>query len=95
LPKPAAPLACLSTIPRNAAILDRTLSANIGRPVLVEAVVDPFETPTPAKVTVEQQRDLLNRCCAANPTRTRVDATQIADKVRSCLRKIEEVSIFR
>ena len=36
------------------AILDSALSSNTSGPVLIEAVVDPFEAPMPAKVTFEQ-----------------------------------------
>ena len=33
------------------AILDRAINANPSGPVLIEAVVDPFEAPMPAKAT--------------------------------------------
>jgi hypothetical protein len=41
------------------AMLDRALRANISGPVVIEAVVDLFETPTPAKATLTRQLNSL------------------------------------
>ncbi|HEY2498899.1 MAG TPA: thiamine pyrophosphate-dependent enzyme [Candidatus Angelobacter sp.] len=64
------------------AILDRALSANVRGPVLIEAVVDPFEAPMPAKVTFEQAAKFTESLVRGEPNRSKIVATQIADKVR-------------
>jgi len=64
------------------AILDQALSANIDRPVLIEAVVDPFEAPMPAKVTFEQAAKFTESLVRGEPNSKKIIATQIADKVR-------------
>jgi pyruvate dehydrogenase (quinone) len=64
------------------AILDRALSANPGGPVVIEAVVDPFEAPMPAKVTFEQAAKFTESLVRGEPNRKKIVATQIADKVR-------------
>src|SRR6478736_4473262 len=63
-------------------ILDRALSSNSGGPVLIEAVVDPFEAPMPAKVTFEQAAKFTESLVRGEPNRKKIIATQIADKVR-------------
>jgi len=63
-------------------ILDRALAANTGGPVLIEAVVDPFEAPMPAKVTLEQAAKFAESLVRGEPNRKKIAATQIADKVR-------------
>lgn len=63
-------------------ILDRALAANTGGPVLIEAVVDPFEAPMPAKVTFEQAAKFTESLVRGEPNRKKIVATQIADKVR-------------
>jgi pyruvate dehydrogenase (quinone) len=64
------------------AILDRALAANSAGPVLIEAVVDPFEAPMPAKVTLEQAAKFTESLVRGEPNRKKIVATQIADKVR-------------
>src|SRR6476661_2579369 len=64
------------------AILDRALSANTRGPVVIEAVVDPFEAPMPAKVTFEQAAKFTESLVRGEPNRKKIIATQIADKVR-------------
>jgi pyruvate dehydrogenase (quinone)/pyruvate oxidase len=64
------------------AILDRALSSNAAGPVLIEAVVDPFEAPMPAKVTFEQAAKFTESLVRGEPNRKKIVATQIADKVR-------------
>ena len=63
-------------------ILDRALSANLGGPVVIEAVVDPFEAPMPAKVTLEQATKFAESLVRGEPNRKKIIATQISDKVR-------------
>jgi pyruvate dehydrogenase (quinone) len=62
------------------AILDRALAVN--GPVVIEAVVDPFEAPMPAKVTLEQAAKFAESLMRGEPNREKIVATQIADKVR-------------
>ncbi|HZU30386.1 MAG TPA: thiamine pyrophosphate-dependent enzyme [Candidatus Angelobacter sp.] len=64
------------------AILDRALAANANGPVLVEAVVDPFEAPMPAKVTFDQATKFAESLMRGEPNRKKIIATQISDKVR-------------
>lgn len=63
-------------------VLDRALSANVGGPVVIEAVVDPFEAPMPAKVTLEQATKFAESLVRGEPNRDKIIATQISDKVR-------------
>ena len=64
------------------AILDRALAAGAAGPVVIEAVVDPFEAPMPAKVTVEQAAKFAESLIRGEPNRDKIIATQISDKVR-------------
>lgn len=64
------------------AILDRALAANVSGPVVIEAVVDPFEAPMPAKVTLEQATKFAESLVRGEPNRDKIVATQISDKVR-------------
>jgi pyruvate dehydrogenase (quinone) len=64
------------------AVLDRAIGASAGGPVLIEAVVDPFEAPMPAKVTLEQAAKLAESLVRGEPNRSKIVATQIADRVR-------------
>ena len=50
--------------------------------MLIEAVVDPFEAPMPAKVTFEQAAKFAESLVRGEPNRKKIVATQIADKVR-------------
>jgi pyruvate dehydrogenase (quinone)/pyruvate oxidase len=63
------------------AILDKAL-ANQSGPVIIEAVVDPFEAPMPAKVTFDQAAKFAESLLRGEPNREKIIATQIADKVR-------------
>jgi len=63
-------------------LLDRAINANPAGPVLIEAVVDPFEAPMPAKVTFEQAAKLAESLVRGEPNRKKIVATQIADRVR-------------
>jgi pyruvate dehydrogenase (quinone)/pyruvate oxidase len=64
------------------ALLDRALAANTAGPVVIEAVVDPFEAPMPAKVTLEQATKFAESLMRGEPNRDKIVATTIADKVR-------------
>jgi pyruvate dehydrogenase (quinone) len=63
------------------AILDKALANQTG-PILIEAVVDPFEAPMPAKVTFDQAAKFAESLMRGEPNREKIIATQIADKVR-------------
>lgn len=63
-------------------ILDRALASNTAGPILIEAVVDPFEAPMPAKVTLEQAAKFAESLARGEPNRHKIVATQISDKVR-------------
>jgi pyruvate dehydrogenase (quinone)/pyruvate oxidase len=63
-------------------ILDRALAANTAGPVVIEAVVDPFEAPMPGKVTIEQATKFAEALARGEPNRHKIVATQISDKVR-------------
>jgi len=51
-------------------------------PVLVEAVVDPFTPPMPAKITIEQAAMLAESLARGEPNRGKIALTILADKVR-------------
>jgi pyruvate dehydrogenase (quinone) len=51
-------------------------------PVIVEAVVDPFEPPLPAKITLEQAKQFATSLIRGEPNRGRIALTVVADKVR-------------
>jgi len=63
------------------AALDRAL-ANVTGPVVIEAVVDPFEAPMPAKVTFDQATKFAESLLRGEPNREKIIATQISDRVR-------------
>jgi pyruvate dehydrogenase (quinone)/pyruvate oxidase len=50
-------------------------------PVVVEASVDPFEPPLPAKVTLEQARKFAQSLVRGEPNREKIALTVLADKV--------------
>jgi pyruvate dehydrogenase (quinone) len=51
-------------------------------PVLIEAVVDPFEAPMPPKITIEQAAHFARALARGEPNRGRIALTAISDKVR-------------
>jgi pyruvate dehydrogenase (quinone)/pyruvate oxidase len=65
------------------AALDRALSTP--GPVLVEAVVDPFEPPMPPKITLEQARKFAESLARGEPNRAKIALTVLRDKVRELL----------
>jgi pyruvate dehydrogenase (quinone) len=62
------------------AILDQALATP--GPVVVEAVVDPFEPPTPPKITVKQAAKLAESLARGEPHRGEIALTVLADKVK-------------
>jgi len=65
------------------AILDQALATP--GPVVVEAVVDPFTPPMPAKITVEQATNLAKSLARGEPNRTQIAWTILSDKVRELI----------
>jgi len=51
-------------------------------PVLVEAVIDPFEPPMPPKTTLKQASRLAEALLRGEPNREKILATVLKDKVR-------------
>jgi pyruvate dehydrogenase (quinone) len=62
------------------AILDRALATP--GPVLVQAVVDPFEPPLPAKITLDQARKFATSLVRGEPNRERIALTVFGDRIR-------------
>src|ERR1051326_4642854 len=63
-------------------ILGRALASSTAGPVVIEAVVDPFEAPMPPKVTLEQATKFAESLVRGEPNRKEIVATVVADKVR-------------
>jgi pyruvate dehydrogenase (quinone)/pyruvate oxidase len=61
-------------------ILDQALATP--GPVIIEAVVDPFEPPMPAKIMPDQAMHLAEALLHGEPDRERVLMTVLSDKVR-------------
>jgi pyruvate dehydrogenase (quinone)/pyruvate oxidase len=61
-------------------ILDEALAAP--GPAVVQAVVDPFEPPLPAKVTVEQAAKFAESLLRGEPNREKIAWTVLGDRVR-------------
>ena len=64
-------------------ILDHALATP--GPVIIEAVVDPFEPPMPPKVTLEQATKFALSLARGEPNRERIAFTVLADKVRELI----------
>lgn len=62
------------------AILDEALATP--GPVLVEAVVDPFEPPMPAKIEAAQAAKFAKALARGTPKRMKIATTIMEDKVR-------------
>jgi pyruvate dehydrogenase (quinone)/pyruvate oxidase len=58
-----------------------TTAKSTRRPVVVEAVVDPFEPPHPARVKVEQAARMAQALARGEPNRSRIALTLFRDKV--------------
>src|SRR5213082_705506 len=65
------------------AMLDRALGTD--GPVLVEAIVDPFEPPMPAKVTFEQATNFAKSLAKGTPNREKIALTVLGDRVRELI----------
>jgi pyruvate dehydrogenase (quinone) len=65
---------------RCGAVLDQALATP--GPVVVQAVVDPFEPPLPAKITGEQARKFATALVRGEPNRDKIALTVLADRVR-------------
>jgi len=65
------------------AILDQALATP--GPVLVEAVVDPYEPPMPPQATVEQALHLAKSLIRGEPDRGKIISTIFADKIKEMI----------
>jgi pyruvate dehydrogenase (quinone)/pyruvate oxidase len=61
-------------------ILDQALTTP--GPVIVEAVVDPFEPPMPPKISLDQATKLTQSLIRGEPNREKIALTLLSDKVR-------------
>jgi pyruvate dehydrogenase (quinone)/pyruvate oxidase len=64
-------------------ILDQALA--VPGPVVVQAVVDPFEPPLPAKVTMEQAAMFAKSLVRGQPNREKIALTVLGDRVRELI----------
>jgi pyruvate dehydrogenase (quinone) len=64
-------------------VLDEALATP--GPVLIEAVVDPFEPPMPAKVSVKQATKFAQSLAKGQPNRGKIALTILSDKVRELI----------
>jgi pyruvate dehydrogenase (quinone)/pyruvate oxidase len=64
-------------------ILDQALRTS--GPVIVEAVVDPYVPPMPAKITLEQATKFAQSLARGEPNRSKVAWTVLSDKVRELI----------
>ena len=55
------------------------------RPTIVEAIVDPFEPPMPARITLDQAKNLAKSLALGEPHRGRIALTLFRDKVHEIL----------
>lgn len=62
------------------ATLDNALATS--GPVVVEAVVDPFEPPLPPKITPDQAMKFARALVRGEPNRQKIALTVLSDKVR-------------
>jgi pyruvate dehydrogenase (quinone) len=61
-------------------VLDEALAAR--GPVLIEAVVDPYEPPMPPSVTMDQASKFAESLARGEPNRKKIALTVAEDKVR-------------
>jgi pyruvate dehydrogenase (quinone) len=61
-------------------VIDQALATK--GPVVVEAVVDPFTPPAPAKITLEQAAHFAQSLARGEPNRSKIAWTVLSDKVR-------------
>ncbi|MGH9857562.1 MAG: thiamine pyrophosphate-dependent enzyme, partial [Acidobacteriota bacterium] len=65
------------------AVLDQALAAS--GPVLVEAIVDPYEPPMPAKISLDQASKFAESLAKGTPNRKEIALTVLSDKVRELI----------
>jgi pyruvate dehydrogenase (quinone)/pyruvate oxidase len=70
--------------PEDCAQTMQTAMATPG-PVIVEAIVDPFEPPMPPKITVEQAKNLAMSLARGEPNKGKIAWTVLSDKVREMI----------
>jgi pyruvate dehydrogenase (quinone) len=58
---------------------------NAPGPALLQAVVDPFEPPMPAKVTAEQALHFAESLARGEPNRRKIVITAVSDKIRELI----------
>ncbi|HTI06485.1 MAG TPA: thiamine pyrophosphate-dependent enzyme [Gemmatimonadales bacterium] len=56
-----------------------------GRPAILEAVVDPYEPPMPARITFEQAKNMAKALARGEPHRGRIALTLFRDKIHELL----------
>src|SRR5919204_1225403 len=61
-------------------VLDEALATP--GPVVIEAVVDPFEPPMPPKVTLDQATKFAESLARGTPSRGKIALTALSDRVR-------------
>ena len=61
-------------------VLDRALGTP--GPVVVQALVDPYEPPLPAKITLEQATKFAKSLARGEPNREKIALTVLGDRVR-------------
>jgi pyruvate dehydrogenase (quinone) len=64
-------------------ILDKALQTP--GPVLIEAVVDPFEPPMPANITLDQAAKFAESLIRGEPNRTRIALTAFSGRIRELI----------
>jgi pyruvate dehydrogenase (quinone)/pyruvate oxidase len=64
-------------------VLDQALAAP--GPVIVQAIVDPFEPPMPAKITAAQAMKFAEALVRGEPDRGKIALTILSDKVRELI----------
>jgi pyruvate dehydrogenase (quinone)/pyruvate oxidase len=55
---------------------------NVSGPAVLQAIVDPFEPPLPAKVTADQALKFAESLARGEPNRSKIALTALSDKVR-------------
>ena len=51
-------------------------------PTLVEAIVDPYEPPMPAKITLDQATKFAESLISGQPNRSKIALTVVEDKIK-------------
>ena len=64
-------------------VLDTALA--VPGPVIVKAVVDPYEPPMPARITMEQARKFAEALVRGEPAREKIVRAVIKDRIREMI----------